>query len=152
VLEPLGVAGRIWLWPLSFLSQKDGLYTMHFENSMGSSITKIVSLSCKTTPSAFGIPHRTFTSLRTNHSWYNHISGCGCYISAHTPRFRCARLRGLHARAERPGWGFILEFYIVPNKRRLGWGRRLFSLCMEILRKQNVKDVWSLADQAVEKF
>lgn len=56
VLEPLGVAGRIWLWPLSFLAQQDGVYTMHFENSMGSSITKTVSLSYKTTLSAFGIP------------------------------------------------------------------------------------------------
>lgn len=53
---------------------------------------------------------------------------------------------------ERPGWGFILEFYIVPNKRRLGWGRRLFNLCVEILKERNVEDIWLLTDQAAEKF
>jgi len=53
---------------------------------------------------------------------------------------------------ERSGWGFILEFYIVPSKRRLGWGRRLFNLSLEILRVQDVEDVWLLTDQASEKF
>ena len=55
-LEPLGVTGGIWLWPLLFLAQQDGVYTTHFENSMGNSMTKTVSLSYKRTPSAFGIP------------------------------------------------------------------------------------------------
>ncbi len=53
---------------------------------------------------------------------------------------------------ERPGWGFILEFYIVPNKRRSGWGLRLFKLCVEILKERNVEDVWLLTDQAAERF
>ncbi|RLF93439.1 hypothetical protein DRN45_05410 [Thermococci archaeon] len=35
---------------------------------------------------------------------------------------------------ERPGWGFILEFYIVPDKRRQGWGRRLFNYVVNILQ------------------
>jgi len=53
---------------------------------------------------------------------------------------------------ERPGWGFILEFYIVPSKRRLGWGRRSFNLSLEILRARAVENVWLLTDQAAEKF
>lgn len=42
-------------------------------------------------------------------------------------------------RNERLGWGLILEFYNVPNKRRLGWGRRLFNLIVEILKARDVK-------------
>lgn len=53
---------------------------------------------------------------------------------------------------EHPGWGFILEFYIVPNKRRLGWGRRLFTLCSSILREQGVSNVWLLTDPPAEPF
>jgi GNAT superfamily N-acetyltransferase len=55
-------------------------------------------------------------------------------------------------RDERPGWGLILEFYIVPNRRKLGWGRRLFHLCVEILRSRSVKHIWLLSKQASESF
>ena len=53
---------------------------------------------------------------------------------------------------ERPGWGFILEFYIVPERRGLGWGRRLFKLCVQILRARDVSDIWLLSGQVAEKF
>jgi len=53
---------------------------------------------------------------------------------------------------ERIGWGFILEFYIVPDKRRLGWGRRLFNLVAEILRVRGVKNVWLMTSPAAESF
>ena len=53
---------------------------------------------------------------------------------------------------ERPGWGFILEFYIIPNKRRLSWGRRLFNLIVEILRIRGVKNIWLLTDPVGEPF
>jgi ribosomal protein S18 acetylase RimI-like enzyme len=55
-------------------------------------------------------------------------------------------------RDERPGWGFILEFYIVPNKRRLGWGRRLFDLIVKILQGRGVKNIWLLTDPAAKVF
>ena len=51
---------------------------------------------------------------------------------------------------ERPGWGFILEFYIVPNKRRLGLGRKFFSMIEEMLRGKAVKDVWLLSGSSAE--
>lgn len=53
---------------------------------------------------------------------------------------------------ERPGWGFILEFYIIPDKRRLGWGRRLFQLTIEILKTRNVKNIRLLTNQVAEQF
>lgn len=53
---------------------------------------------------------------------------------------------------EHPGWGLIMEFYIVPNKRRLGWGRRLFTLCQQILRERGVSNVWLLTHPPAEPF
>lgn len=55
-------------------------------------------------------------------------------------------------RDERPGWGFILEFYIVPTKRRSGWGRRLFNLVVKTLRARGVKNIWLLTTSAPEQF
>jgi len=55
-------------------------------------------------------------------------------------------------RDERPGWGFILEFYVVPNRRRLGWGRRLFNFSVEILRTQDVGHIWLMSKPASEPF
>jgi ribosomal protein S18 acetylase RimI-like enzyme len=55
-------------------------------------------------------------------------------------------------RDERPRWGFILEFYIVPNKRRLGWGRRLFDIIVKILQGRGVKNIWLLTDPAAKVF
>jgi GNAT superfamily N-acetyltransferase len=55
-------------------------------------------------------------------------------------------------RDERPGWGFILEFYIVPNKRKLGWGRRLFKLIAKILQERGVKNIWLLTNRDAQQF
>ena len=55
-------------------------------------------------------------------------------------------------REERPGWGFILEFYIVPDKRRLGWGTRLFNLVVAILKDRHVKNIWLLTNQRAKPF
>lgn len=53
---------------------------------------------------------------------------------------------------ERPGWGFILEFYIVPYRRRQGLGRKLFDLVVKIFQARGVKDIWLLTDPAAEQF
>jgi GNAT superfamily N-acetyltransferase len=50
---------------------------------------------------------------------------------------------------ERPGWGFILEFYIVPAKRRMGLGRGFFNLIAGMLKSQGVKDIRLLATKAI---
>lgn len=55
-------------------------------------------------------------------------------------------------RDERPGWGFILEFYVVPNKRKLGWGRRSFNLVAKILQGRGVKNIWLLTSPTAEPF
>jgi GNAT superfamily N-acetyltransferase len=53
---------------------------------------------------------------------------------------------------ERPGWGFILEFYIVPDRRKMGWGRRFFHLIMKVFKARHVQQMWLLTDQAAEPF
>jgi len=55
-------------------------------------------------------------------------------------------------RGERQGWGFILEFHIVPTKRKLGWGRGFFNLIVKILKARGVKNIWLLTIPAVEQF
>ncbi|MGB9760574.1 MAG: GNAT family N-acetyltransferase [Thermoproteota archaeon] len=41
-------------------------------------------------------------------------------------------------RDERLSWGFILEFYIVPAKRRMGLGRKFFDVIADILQAKGV--------------
>lgn len=53
---------------------------------------------------------------------------------------------------ERIGWGFILEFYITPTKRKMGLGRTFFNLISGMLQAKRVKDIWLLADSASEPF
>ena len=53
---------------------------------------------------------------------------------------------------ERPGWGFILEFYVVPDNRRLGWGRTLLRLVTEILQDRGAKHIWLLASAPSDSF
>jgi N-acetylglutamate synthase-like GNAT family acetyltransferase len=53
---------------------------------------------------------------------------------------------------ERIGWGFILEFYIKPTKRKMGLGRAFFNLISGMLQAKGVKAIWLLADSTSEPF
>jgi N-acetylglutamate synthase-like GNAT family acetyltransferase len=53
---------------------------------------------------------------------------------------------------ERIGWGVILEFYIMPTKRRMGLGRTFFNLVSGMLQAKGVKAIWLLADSTSEPF
>lgn len=55
-------------------------------------------------------------------------------------------------RHERPGWGFIMEFYIIPAKRRKGFGKRCCALVNEILKNQGVERVRLASDPKAEDF
>jgi len=56
ILDTLGIARTGWLYPLSFVARQDGVYTLHFNNTVGGNIDKTVSLSYKITQSIYGIP------------------------------------------------------------------------------------------------
>jgi ribosomal protein S18 acetylase RimI-like enzyme len=45
-------------------------------------------------------------------------------------------------KTDRPGWGWMMEFYIRPGHRRRGHGRRLYELSEEILVDRGIKDIW----------
>ena len=53
---------------------------------------------------------------------------------------------------ERPGWGFILEFFIVSSKRRLGWGSWLFQRVVDILCSHDVTHIWLWSAPEAEMF
>lgn len=53
---------------------------------------------------------------------------------------------------ERLGWGFVLEFYISPAKRKMGLGRNFYHIIEGTLKTKGVKNIWLLADQSSEAF
>ena len=50
-------------------------------------------------------------------------------------------------RNERIGWGYILEFYIMPEFRNKGLGRKLYSFIKQEFDTYGVKDIWLTADK-----
>lgn len=56
-------------------------------------------------------------------------------------------------RNERVGWGFILEYYIIPSRRRMGLGTKFFSSIAGIFQTRGVEDVWLLTSSpSAESF
>ena len=52
----------------------------------------------------------------------------------------------------RPGLGFISEFYVIPSKRGVGWGRSLFTIVMSMLRDCGANKIWLRTDEDVKGF
>lgn len=52
----------------------------------------------------------------------------------------------------RPGWGFIAEFYVIPNRRGAGLGRGLFTAGWSRLRGCGAEAVWLRADEDAKGF
>lgn len=50
-------------------------------------------------------------------------------------------------RIERIGWGYILEFYIIPNFRRKGLGGMLYNFINQEFINCGIKDIWLTADK-----
>jgi GNAT superfamily N-acetyltransferase len=50
-------------------------------------------------------------------------------------------------RSERIGWGYILEFYIIPSFRKQGFGRRLYGYIKQEFNNFQINDIWLTADQ-----
>jgi N-acetylglutamate synthase-like GNAT family acetyltransferase len=53
---------------------------------------------------------------------------------------------------QRIGWGFILEFYVIPTKRKMGLGHTFFKRISRMLQAIGVKDIWLLPDPKSEQF
>lgn len=48
-------------------------------------------------------------------------------------------------KSERVGWGYILEFYIIPDFRRKGLGRKLYSFIRQELTCCEIENIWLTA-------
>lgn len=55
-------------------------------------------------------------------------------------------------RDERPGTGYILEFFVVPENRERGWGRRIFDHVAEVFRCNRVSEIWLTTNPRAEAF
>lgn len=55
-------------------------------------------------------------------------------------------------RDEKPGWGYILEYYVVPRRRRQGLGKRYLSLVLNVLRIAGCRNVWLTSHPMAEAF
>lgn len=50
-------------------------------------------------------------------------------------------------RIERVGWGYIMEFYIIPDFRRKGLGRILYGFIKEEFMKFGINNIWLTASR-----
>jgi len=55
-------------------------------------------------------------------------------------------------RTDRPGWGWMMEFYIRPEHRMRGHGRRLYERSEEILRDRGIRDIWLTSNPEAVPF
>lgn len=46
----------------------------------------------------------------------------------------------------RPGWGYIMEFFIRSTFRRKGFGKELARSCEQFFKDNGVKNIWLTAD------
>ena len=55
-------------------------------------------------------------------------------------------------RDDRPGSGYILEFYVVPERRRQRLGKRYLSMMMATMKAAGYRMVWLASHPAAESF
>ena len=46
----------------------------------------------------------------------------------------------------KPGYGFIMEFYVIPQYRRKGYGTLMFQHIQEMFKRHGVKRMYLTAD------
>lgn len=51
-----------------------------------------------------------------------------------------------HRGSVRPGWGYVLEFYVQPKYRRQSYGRKMYQHLESIFAGKGVTNIWLTAD------
>jgi len=46
----------------------------------------------------------------------------------------------------RPGWGYVMEFYVLPEYRRRGHGREMYARLEELFRRDGITQLWLTSD------
>ncbi len=53
---------------------------------------------------------------------------------------------------ERPGWGWVMEFYVVPGYRGRGLGAGFYGMCESLLEMNGASSVWLTAGLGAVSF
>ena len=70
-----------------------------------------------------------------------------CYLEEHLIGFAYGKIdREEHRGDVRPGWGYVIEFYVKPEYRRKGYGEKIYKHLENIFKTNGVSNVWLTAD------
>ena len=70
-----------------------------------------------------------------------------CYLDELLIGFAYGKIdRKTHRGYVRPGWGYIMEFYVKPEYRRKGYGKEIYKHLENIFKSNGVSNVWLTAD------
>lgn len=70
-----------------------------------------------------------------------------CYINDALIGFAYGKIdREEHRGYLRPGWGYVMEFYVKPEYRRKGYGKEIYKHLENIFKSNGVSNVWLTAD------
>lgn len=70
-----------------------------------------------------------------------------CYLGEDLIGFTYGKIdREEHRGYVRPGWGYVMEFYVKPEYRRNGYGREVYKHLENIFKANGVSNVWLTAD------
>ena len=70
-----------------------------------------------------------------------------CYLDKHLIGFAYGKIdREEHRGYVRPGWGYVMEFYVKPEYRCKGYGKEIYKYLENIFKSNGVSNVWLTAD------
>lgn len=70
-----------------------------------------------------------------------------CYLGKDLIGFAYVKIdRERHRGYVRPGWGYVMEFYVKPEHRRNGYGKKIYKHLENILKSNGVSNIWLTAD------
>ena len=70
-----------------------------------------------------------------------------CYLGENLIGFAYGKIdREDHRGFVRPGWGYVMEFYVKPEYRRNGHGVEIYKHLENIFKSKGVSNIWLTAD------
>jgi len=70
-----------------------------------------------------------------------------CYLGEHLIGFAYGKIdREEHRGYVRPGWGYVMEFYVKLEYRRNGYGGEIYKHLENIFKSNGVSNIWLTAD------
>ncbi len=70
-----------------------------------------------------------------------------CYLGEDLIGFAYGKIdREEHRGYVRPGWGYVMEFYVKSEYRRNGYGKEMYSHLENIFKSHGVNNIWLTAD------